>query len=81
LSAGLDNIHEGFNVEIESILQVAVDIHEEHNTACLALEDDIQFHLIQNHKRQGALQKSLEDSAKQAQGLFANLLSRLTQKV
>lgn len=81
LSTSLDEIHEGFKAEIDSILQVAVDIHNYQDSACGELEDDIKLHIIQNSKRREKLQQSLEESAKQAQGVFANLLSRLAQKL
>jgi hypothetical protein len=77
----LDDIHEGLKAQVEAIIQAAVDIHEQHHTTCMALEDDIQYHLMENSKRRACLQEKLEESAKQAQGLFANLLSRLSQKL
>ena len=80
LSQSLDDIHEGFKTEVEAIIQVAVEIFNEQDSTCLAQEDDIQYYLMQNYKRREALQESLEESAKQAQGLFANLLSRLAMK-
>jgi hypothetical protein len=80
LSQNLDDIHEGLKAEVEAIIQAAVDIHEQHHTTCMALEDDIQYQVMENRKRRACLQEKLEESAKQAQGLFANLLSRLSQK-
>jgi hypothetical protein len=81
LSQNLDDIHEGLKAKVEAIMQAAVDIHEQHHTTCMALEDDIQYHVMENCKRRACLQEKLEESAKQAQGLFANLLSRLSQKI
>eukprot|EP00980_Cylindrotheca_fusiformis_P003215 scaffold732_cov114-Cylindrotheca_fusiformis.AAC.3 len=80
LSQNLDEIHEGLKVEVEAIIQVAVDIHDQHHSNCMSMEDDIQYHLMENCKRRVSLQQKVEESAKQAQGVFANLLSRLYQK-
>lgn len=80
LSHDLDDIHAGLRSQVEAIIQVAIDIHDHDEKSFLALEDDIQFHLVQNEKRRASLQEKLEQSAIQAQGLFANLLSRLAQK-
>ena len=60
-------------------MQIAADVHNQHEETLAELEDDIQHHLMQNSKRQAALQEKLEESAKQAQGLFARLLSRLSR--
>ena len=81
LSQSLDDIHEGLKAEVEAIVQVAVEIHNEQENAFLALEDDIQYYLMENSKRREVFQERLEESAKQAQGLFANLLSRLVPKL
>lgn len=80
LSQDLDEIHAGLRAQVEAIVQVAVDIHDHDEKAYNSLEDDIQFHLMENEKRRANLQEKLEQSAMQAQGLFANLLSRLAQK-
>lgn len=81
LSQALDDIHAGLKAEADAIVQILLDLHNRHESNCLSFEHDIQYHLIQNGKRKAALQKSLEESAKQAQGLFANLLSRLSHKL
>jgi hypothetical protein len=81
LSQSLDEIHDGLKAEVDAIVQIVVDFHDQHESACLSLEDDIQYHLMQNCKRRVDFQKRLEESAKQAQGLFANLMSRLAQGI
>jgi hypothetical protein len=80
LSQDLDDIHAGLRAQVEAIIQVAVDIHDHDEKSFFALDDDIQFHLMENEKRRANLQEKLEQSAMQAQGLFADLLSRLAQK-
>ena len=80
LSHHLDDIHAGLRAQVEAIIQVAVDIHDRDEKSFLALEDDIQFHLGENQERRANRQEKREQSAMQAQGLFANLLSRLAQK-
>lgn len=81
LSQALDEIHAGLKAEVNEIVQIVVDFHNEHETRCLELERDIESTIVENCKRRKALQSRLEESAKQAQGFFANLLSRLSQKV
>lgn len=80
LSNDLDDIHAGLQAQVGAIIQVAVDIHDQDEKSSLAFEEEIQYLLMENEKRRANLQKNLEDSAMQAQGLFANLLSRLAQK-
>jgi hypothetical protein len=79
LSGALDEIHVALKAEVQAILQVAADLHDHHESICMDLEEDVQFNVVSNHKRRGELQKSLEDSAKQAQGVFAQLLARVSR--
>ena len=65
---------------MEGIVGVAVKIHSEHESNCVAKEQDIQYHLAENCKRRGILEDRLQESAKKAQGVFANLLSLVTKK-
>jgi hypothetical protein len=81
LSSALDDIHVALKAEVQAILQVAADLYDHHESICMDMEEDIQSNLMNNHKRRGELQKSLEDSAKQAQGLFAQLLARVSRNL
>lgn len=77
----MDEIHSGLESQVEVILHIASDLYEQHETVCLESEDEIEYFVMENHERRSTLQKELEKSAQQAQGLFANLLSRLSQSV
>ena len=78
LSGVLDEIHAGLKEDAEAMVQIGADFHSQHDTTRLAIEEDIQYHIMNNHKRRGELEKRLEESAKHAQGLFANLLARVS---
>jgi hypothetical protein len=79
LSSVLDEIHVALKAEVQAILQVAADLYDHHESICIDMEEDIQSNLMNNHKRRNELQKSLQDSAMQAQGLFAQLLARVSR--
>lgn len=78
LSQALDEIHDGLKADADAIVQVVVEFYDQFENETMRLEQDIQFHLMNNSERRDAFQKSLQESAKQAQGLIANLMSRLT---
>jgi hypothetical protein len=81
LEHALDEIHAGLQAEVDTIINVAVEIHDEHESSCIEVEQDIEYNLMENNRRRVALHQRLEDSAKQAQGVFASLLSRLSMKL
>lgn len=73
-----DEIHAVFEKDVlDAILQIALHLHQEHETLCLDLENDIEQYVMQNHKRREGLRKKLIESQEQAQGLFAKLQARL----
>lgn len=78
LSQALDEIHDGLKADADAIVQVVVAFYDRFEDETVALEQDIEFHLMNNCERREAFQTSLQESAKQAQGLIANLMSRLT---
>ena len=77
----LDDVHSGLESEVEAILHLASDLYNQHETGCIDSEDEIEYFVMENYQRRGNLQKELEKSAQHAQGLFANLLNRLSQSV
>ena len=77
----MDDVHAGLESEVAAILQIASNLYEQHETVCLESEDEIEYFVMENYERRSDLQKELEKSAQQAQGLFANLLSRLGQSM
>ena len=77
----MDDVHAGLESEIATILEIASNLYNQHETVCHQLEDEIEYFIIGNYERRSHLQKELEKSAQQAQGLFANLLSRLAQSL
>lgn len=77
----LDDIHSGLESEIEAILQISSNLFNQHEKLYLHSENEIEFFVMENYERRGNLQKELEKSAKHAQGLFANLLSRISQSI
>ena len=80
LQAALDEMYAGLEGEVKAIMSIAFKIRDEEEHKCTALERDIEDTIMQNQKRREILQESLEESAKQAAGVFATLLSRLGMK-
>ncbi len=78
LSQSLDEIHSGLKEDADAIIQIVIEFYNQFENESLSLEQDIQHHLMSNGQRRDAFQSSLQESAKQAQGLIDNLLSRLT---
>jgi len=85
-SISIQNIQESLNhiqaeleSEVDAIALVASDLYNEQETFYREFEEEIECYAMENHERRCNLQKQLENSAQQAQGMFANLLSRLGQ--
>lgn len=78
LSHALDEIHSGLKGDADAVAQVVLDFYTEHENESLTLQQDIQYHIMNNCQRRDALEESLQESAKQTQGIIANLLSRLS---
>ncbi len=75
----MDEIHAALrNDMLDSILQIAINLHEEHETRCIELEDEIEHFVMQNHRRRQYLREKLLESEQQAQGMFAKLQARLS---
>jgi hypothetical protein len=75
----LSDVHSGLENEVGGILRIASRLYNEHETLCLESEEEIEYFVMENYKRRGNLEKELEKSAQHAQGIFANLLSRLSK--
>jgi hypothetical protein len=78
LSQALEEIHAGLKADADAIAQVVIDFYKEHENESLTLEQDIQYHLMNSCQRRDAFEQSLQESAKQTQGVIAKLLSRLS---
>ena len=74
----MDEIHGGLKADAEAITKVALDFYAHHETTTTAWEHNIQHLLMSNAQRRQVFEETLRESSKQAQGLFASLLSRLT---
>lgn len=77
----LGDIHSSLENEVAAILQIASNLFNEHEAVHIESENEIEYYVIENYERRVNLKKELEQSALHAQGLFANLLSRLSQSV
>jgi hypothetical protein len=77
LSLALDDIHEGLKTNAEEMVQIGADFHNQHEANYSALEDDIQFHLMSNHKRGCEYEERVEETKRHMQGMFASLLARV----
>jgi hypothetical protein len=78
----LNEIQEGLKADAVAIVQIVVKFYNQHENQCQSPDEvDLQYHIAQNCKRREMFQHCHGKSAKQAQGLTANLLSCLSQKL
>ena len=79
LSAALDEIDEGLKSEVQAIVQKGADFHNEREDKLVPLEDKIQFHLINNHRKGQDYTANVQRTKSRMQGMLATLLSRVSQ--
>ena len=76
-SLAVDEIHGKLTATTQDILQIAIDVHNPLDDALSSEESELQHYLGSNFERREALARAVEESAKQAQGLFARLMARV----
>jgi len=78
-AAALDNCHAALKQFIDDILKAAADIYNIEREKLDALEAGLKHDFVHNEEARATMQKNLEESATVAQGLFAQLLMRVSQ--
>ena len=80
-AAALDEINAALKQSIDDLLNTAANIHNIQLEKLEALEADLKHSFVGNHEARVEMQTNLEQSAKNAQGLFAQLLMRVSQPI
>lgn len=76
-----DEIHAAIrNDVLDSILQIALSLHQDLEPPCLDMEEEIEANLMENHRRRQELRQKLFESEQRAQGMFATLQARLSHQ-
>lgn len=75
--AAMDDIHNKFISTTDDLLQIAIDVHNPLDDALGSEESELQYYLVRNYQRRQDLARAVEESAKQAQGVFARLMARV----
>jgi hypothetical protein len=73
----LQEIQAGLKECTATILQATVDLHQDAAERLDGRQVDIQEGIASNFRRNQQLEKAIEESAKQAQGVFSSLMARL----
>lgn len=78
-AAVLDEIHASLRHSVDEILKTAADMHNEQRERLDDYEIELKRDFIENEAARDVMHKKLEESATAAQGLFAQLLMRVSQ--
>lgn len=78
-SQSMDELNETLKASVEGILAAAAEIHQMMSSKLDQMEDQLKDSFEMNEEARAAMEKKLQESADAAQGLFANLLMRVSQ--
>ncbi|KAL7480667.1 hypothetical protein ACHAW6_006342, partial [Cyclotella cf. meneghiniana] len=78
-ASAIDQFHDSVSSSIEDLVSSVVELFQTKSDQVDEYERNLNYDYIQNEKRRGDMQAKLEESARAAQGLFANLLMRIAQ--
>jgi hypothetical protein len=74
----LDEIHANLKASHESILQTVSDAYNKMDGDILDVQyEDIQEHIVSNHRTRQGMERALESAVQQQQNMFARLLARV----
>ena len=77
--AALDECHANLKNSVDELLSTAASIHHVQSEKLDELEMEIKQHFIGNEEKRAAMHQRLQESATAAQGLFSQLLQRVSQ--
>lgn len=80
-AAALDQCHAVLKQCIEDLLKTAANIHNMQREKLDGLEIELKDYFTQNEENRVLMEKRLQESATAAQGLFAQLLMRVSQPI
>eukprot|EP00804_Cyclotella_cryptica_P027432 CCRYP_008839-RA/>CCRYP_008839-RA protein AED:0.21 eAED:0.21 QI:0/-1/0/1/-1/1/1/0/368 len=78
-ASAIDQFHDSVSTAIEDLVASVVEMFQTKSDHLDENEKNLNYDYLQNEKRRGDMQAKLEESARAAQGLFANLLMRIAQ--
>jgi len=73
----LDDVHEGFKMFKEQILQTVIDAFTKINEKLDDEEAEIQWRIMDNFERRQQFMKDIHEHSTRAQGIFSSLLARV----
>jgi hypothetical protein len=77
-STALDALHDSVNKSAESLVEIVVTLLHARAQKLVDIEGELTQDYVQNDKRRELMEKKLEENARAAQGMFANLLKRVS---
>lgn len=78
-ASAIDQLHDSVSASIEDLVSSVVELFNTKSDMLDEYERSLNYDYVVNEKRRGEMQTKLEESARAAQGLFANLLMRIAQ--
>jgi hypothetical protein len=77
-SQALDKLHDSVNKSAESLVEILFSLLQHHAEKLVGFEGGLTREYVHNDKSREIMEKRLEENAKAAQGMFANLLKRVS---
>eukprot|EP00986_Skeletonema_menzelii_P000323 scaffold92_cov140-Skeletonema_menzelii.AAC.2 len=77
-STALDALHDSVNKSAESLVEIVVTLLHARAQKLVDIEGELTHDYIQNDKRREMMEKKLEENARAAQRMLANLLKRVS---
>lgn len=78
-ASAIDQLHDSVSSHMEELITTVEELYQTKSTSLEEYERALNYDYVVNEKRRGEMQSKLEESARAAQGLFANLLMRIAQ--
>ena len=77
-STALDALHDSVNKSAEALVEIVVTLLHDRAQKLVDFEADLTQSYVQNDRRRESMEKKLEETRRAAQGMFANLLKRVS---
>ena len=78
-ASAIDQLHDSVSTSMDDLVNAVVELFQNKSTFLDEYERSLNYDYVMNEKKRGEMQSKLEESARAAQGLFANLLMRIAQ--
>lgn len=78
-AAGLDILHDSVQQSMDGLIEIVNTLLNDREAKLYEYEMDLKNDYVYNEKTRASMQAKLEESARVAQGLFANLLMRVAK--